>query len=99
MPPSGSATQPVVFHVAYTPLRTVSTSIPFFRALGNAGSGYGNGMTNDSLPQPAHTCHFLLADNGNSGNFGGNSNEAVARKNSYYFSILIGKTFEILVKR
>lgn len=71
MPPSGSATQPVVFHVAYTPLRAASTSIPFFRALGNAGSGYGNGMTNDSLPQPAHTCHFLLADNGNSGNFGG----------------------------
>lgn len=55
VPPSGSATQPVVFHVAYTPLRVASTSIPFFRALGNAGSGYGNGMTNDSLPQSAHT--------------------------------------------
>lgn len=58
VPPSGSATQPVVFHVAYTPLRVASTSIPFFRALGNAGSGYGNGITNDSLPQSG--THILV---------------------------------------
>ncbi|CAL1686799.1 unnamed protein product [Lasius platythorax] len=51
----GFATQPVVFHMAYTPLCAASTSTPFLRALGNAGSGYGNGMTNDSLPQPTHT--------------------------------------------
>lgn len=51
----GCATQPIVFHVASAATSTTS----FLHALGNAGSGYGNGMTNDLLPQrPRRTRHL-----------------------------------------
>lgn len=56
---NGCGTQPIVFHVAYTALCTFTSTIPFLQALGNAGSGYGNKMTNDSLPQ--QLCRKLLS--------------------------------------